>query len=259
MLVSGHQAHHRNDLARMRVNLPQSSRTVPGHPLLKSHNLPGAAARAIWPKILKKNWVYPLNVMPCTLYATVMRRRDWVGLAVLGMALVISVRFFFGATDQMSREPVLATPQPNVTAASAAGGNVLPAPTSSWTAQFTSTANPTTNVVTTVLPALDLNFNGAPFYGLPDDQWSIDVAAGFILEPGHYAFGLEHDGDVQVYVDNKEIAADPDPAGATSRTINIGFDTKGGVSVIRIVADDKGGTFKLKFVTPDPRTLTQAR
>ncbi len=184
-----------------------------------------------------------------------MRSRDWVALAALVIALAISVRFFLGATDGAPRVVVAPTPVP-VTTQAAGTGNLLPSPTSPWTAQFTSTANPSTNVVTTVLPALDLNFNGAPFFGLADEAWSVDVAAGFVLNPGHYTFGLQHDGELRVYVDNREIASDTDPADGLSTTIDVGFDSKGGMSVIRIVAADKGGTFKLKFVTPDPKSLT---
>lgn len=194
----------------------------------------------------------PLNRSALILYAVVMRRRDWISLAVLGIALAISVGFFFGATEDGPRVTVVATSGPGATPAT----NILPAPTSAWTAHFTSTANPTTNVVTTTLPVLDLNFNGAPFAGLTDNSWSVDVAAGFILAPGHYTFGVQHDGELRVYVDNQEVASDPDPANTQARTVDVGFDSKGGVSVIRIVAMDKGGTFTLKFVTPDPHSLT---
>jgi hypothetical protein len=182
-----------------------------------------------------------------------MRRRDWIALAMLGIALAISVGFFFGATEDSPRVTVIATSGPGATPGGQAT-NILPAPTSAWTAQFTSTANPTTNVVTTTLPVLDLNFNGAPFAGLTDNAWSVDVAAGFVLTPGHYTFGVQHDGELHVYIDNQEVASDMDPA--APRTVDVGFDSKGGVSVIRIVAMDKGGVFTLKFVTPDPHSLT---
>jgi len=175
--------------------------------------------------------------------------------------MVISVRFFFGATDDATRiksipTPAIAaiTPVATPRGAGAQAGSILPPPTSPWTAQFTSTLNPGTNIVTTSLPVLDLNFTSAPFAGLPDNAWSVDAAAGFILNPGHYTFGILHDGELHVYVDNREVASDPDPA--TARTVDVAFDTKGGVSVIRIVATDNGGPFQLKFLSTDPKTLT---
>jgi len=187
-----------------------------------------------------------------------MRSRDWIALAILGIALVISVRFAFGATDYASRVKSVPTQAAPTATAPTPGTatNILPAPTSPWTAQFTSADHPATNIVTTTLPALDLNFNGAPFLGLPDDSWSVDAAAGFALKPGHYTFGVQHDGELHVYIDNREVASDADPANFTSRTVTVGFDSKGGMSVIRIVAMDNGGTFTLKFVTPEPGALT---
>jgi len=99
------------------------------------------------------------------------------------------------------------------------------------------------------LPTLEFASAGAPFQ-LKDGAWGIDAAAGFILNPGRYAFDLEHTGPVQVFVDNLEKAQEG--ADANGLSLHIEFDSKGGVSVIHIVANDTGGPFRLKLVTAAP-------
>ena len=55
---------------------------------------------------------------------------------------------------------------------------------------------------------------------------------------------------MQVFVDNLEKAQEG--ADANGLSLHIEFDSKGGVSVIHIVANDTGGPFRLKLVTAAP-------
>jgi hypothetical protein len=189
-----------------------------------------------------------------------MRRREWVALVVLAIA-VVAAGFFVVDSSGTPRLAVptaapqgpAPTPQDVIPAPSGLPASTLPPPSAPWKVQFVSndTVNRGAIIREASLSTLNLVFDGPAFSDLKDDAWGIDAAAGFILSPGRYAFVVEHTGPVDVFVENFEMARQgANPAG---QSLRIEFESKGGVSLIRIVATDTAGPFRLKFATPDPR------
>jgi hypothetical protein len=178
-----------------------------------------------------------------------MRRREWVALVVFAIAIAVAAGFF--VVDSSGR-PRVPAPQEALPTPLALPASILPPPSGPWKLRFVSndTSNPGAIHEGSIL-TLDLILDGSPFPDLKDDAWELDAAAGFILNPGRYAFVVEHTGPVEVFVDNQEIAREgANPAG---QSLRIEFQSKGGSSVIRIVETDTSGALRLKFTTPDPK------
>ncbi len=93
--------------------------------------------------------------------------------------------------------------------------------------------------------ALDLEFAGAPFGDLTDDSWWLSAETGFELAAGRYVFVLEHDGLLEVYVDDRLVASQADSAGPVG--LEVGFAHAGGFVSLRIAARDGGGPFLLRW------------
>lgn len=91
---------------------------------------------------------------------------------------------------------------------------------------------------------LDLAFDGAPFPDMHDDAWSMTAETTLTLEPGEYAFALEHDGTVAVWVNGEQVAAGPGTPGL--RALEASFVSEGGAVTIVIEARDTGGRFELR-------------
>ena len=93
--------------------------------------------------------------------------------------------------------------------------------------------------------ALDLEFANAPFGDLTDDSWWLTAQTGFELAPGRYVFVVEHDGVLEVYVDNRLAGSHSDPAGTIA--LEVSFTHRGGFVGLRIAARDGGGPFVLRW------------
>jgi len=192
-------------------------------------------------------------------------RREWVGLAALVVAILLAAGFFVVDTGETAHLPKItptpapqgtpATPQDMVPAPSGLPTSILPPPTGPWKVQFISNDASNKGAVAAEgsLPGLDFSMDGAPSQALKDDAWGLDASAAFILPAGRYAFDIQHTGPVDVFIDNVEMARQG--ANAAGQCLRIEVESKGGVSVILIVANDTGGPFRLNFVTVDPKTL----
>jgi hypothetical protein len=183
--------------------------------------------------------------------------REVVGLAVLGVALVIGYLFLDPSAGESSSaapgqiyrgEPVLptvkvdptATPTPELPSKQAKN------PAAGWFIQFFELHG--TDELENgqgFAPTLDLAFKNAPFPDFKDDQWLVRASADFPVD-GRTALTIEHDGELRVFVDEKEVLHDGDAA--SPNTVTVKFDHEPGTAHVRIEGRDVSGPFELKFV-----------
>jgi hypothetical protein len=178
--------------------------------------------------------------------------REWVGLAMLGVAAFISFTFLnAGARDNLPpRTPNLgipfetASPEPTATA-TPLPPNEIEVPEGSWFVEFYN-RDDMGPLVQTFVEALDLSYEGAPFGDFANDDWHMTARTELVLEPGGQVFTLVHDGTVRVQVDGDEVASDTDPSEGP-RELVVLFQHPGGGATIRIEAADVGGPFLLRW------------
>jgi hypothetical protein len=184
-------------------------------------------------------------------------RREVVGLAVLGVALVIGYLFLDPSASESSSaapgqiylgEPVVPT------------AKVAPTATPTPDQPFSKARNPAAGWFIEFFeihgadelasgqgftPTLDLAFKNAPFPDFKDDQWSVHASADLPVD-GRTQLTVEHEGDLHVYVDEKEVLHDE--AGASANTVVVKFDHAPGTAHLRFESRDVSGPFELRFV-----------
>jgi len=183
-----------------------------------------------------------------------LRRREWVALAALAFAFLISFTFLRATAhiDTTGRTPFVAvpvTPGPSLPSptpfAPTPTPNPVPAPSGSWLVRFVTVS---TGVAEASLayPSLDFDIPGPPFFYMTDNDWRIEASSTLELEPGQQVLTIEHTGTVTVTVDETEVASSTS-SGATRRLTAV-FDHPGGRASIRIVATDTEGPFVLRWL-----------
>lgn len=181
--------------------------------------------------------------------------RETVGIALFAAALAITVSLTF--VDQgRSHEgppPTVSLGIPVPTASPTLAPTPTPVPPRqvdlrdvSWRVTFWSDATDGDRRKESegFAEGLDFAFDGAPFPDMRDDAWSLTAAATITLEPGDFAFELEHDGTVAVWVDGEQVAAGPGTPGL--RTLTVAFASQGNPVSIMVEAKDTGGRFELR-------------
>lgn len=193
-----------------------------------------------------------------------MSRREVVGVFVLGLAVLVSMGFFIakgssgGADLPVRPVPTIAVPTPTPTYRNSTtpviGGQAPPAPIGGWRLAFLSYAenNIPLPLDFSSAPTLDLAYEAPPFADLPSNAWGVEATGLINMPPGPaYAFTIQHTGQVQVFIDNVEVA----DQGGASLPLHLRVDLKGkagGATTIRIVARSTGAPFVLKYTPPDP-------
>jgi hypothetical protein len=198
--------------------------------------------------------------------------REVVGLAALAVALVIGF-LFLDPTASESRnetagqiqrgETVVSIPPPAETTAATAQPTVAATPLlaatptppakraaspSSWQVQFYEVAKTGGELLNGggFVPTLDLTFATAPFPDFHDDAWFVRASADFQVAEGRTEITIVHDGDLRVFVDEKEVAHEED--GPSARGRSIVFEHAAGTAQVMIECRDVGGPFRLQFV-----------
>lgn len=184
-----------------------------------------------------------------------LHRREWIALAALGFAFLISATFIRANAhiDTGGRTPFIAvpaTPSPGhaipTPVVVTPTPNPVPAPSGSWHVDFI-TASTGKSEAILAYPTLALDFAGSPFFYMADDDWRIEATTSIQLSPGQQTLTIEHAGDVAIYVDDAEVASSS--ASGSARRLTAAFDHPGGSATIRIVATDTAGPFVLRWIT----------
>lgn len=91
---------------------------------------------------------------------------------------------------------------------------------------------------------LDLRFEkGAPFPDMRDGQWKVVLESNLEAEAGTWQFELEYAGEVQVFVDDVEVAK-----GASETPARLKVEVPGtGSAIVRIEGKDTPGPFVLRW------------
>lgn len=183
--------------------------------------------------------------------------REVVGLAVLGVGLVIGYLFLDPSAGESSSaapgqiyrgEPVLPTVkvEPTATPTPEPAFSTAKNPATGWFIQFYE-LHGTDELANGqgFTPTLELAFPKAPFPDFKDDSWMVRASADFPVE-GRTQLSIEHDGDLRVFVDDKEVLHDEDASSAN--TVTVKFDHTPGTAHVRIEGRDTGGPFELKLI-----------
>jgi hypothetical protein len=182
--------------------------------------------------------------------------REFVGLALLGFAVVIALPIVFGSDTSApgpaaTPTPVFDTPTP--------AGPIEPTPTPipdrgqlpkprSWVMVFAKelAGGARQEETPSTIETLDLRFEGAPFGDYRDGAWSLTALTSVDgLEPGRYTFTLDYDCEIRVNVNGEELAKAPDPPGV--RQLKLSFVTLDGRAGISIEAKDGPGPLILRM------------
>ncbi|GAB4328022.1 MAG: hypothetical protein Kow0010_11820 [Dehalococcoidia bacterium] len=181
--------------------------------------------------------------------------RETVGVALFAAALAITASLTFVGQGRSHEGPPptisLGVPVPTATATE------VPTPTPvppaaldlsgvSWLVTFWSDGVDGSRRQESqgFVEGLDFAFDGAPFPDMRDDAWGLTAETTLTLDPGEYAFELEHDGTAAVSVNGEQVAAGPGAPGL--RTLAVRFAHGGGAATILVEATDTGGRFELR-------------
>jgi hypothetical protein len=178
--------------------------------------------------------------------------REWVGLALLGVAMAVSFTFLDAGArhDIVPRTPDVgvllptASPEPSPSP-TLPPPNEIEVPEGSWLVEYFDRDGEVA-LVRTFIEELDLEYPAAPFGDFANDDWRMTARAEIELAPGGQVFTLVHDGRVRVLVDGNEVASDSDPI-AGERELVVLFQHDGGLATILIQAADERGPFVLRW------------
>jgi hypothetical protein len=178
--------------------------------------------------------------------------REWVGLALLAVAMAISFTFLDAGArgDLTPRTPdvgvILPTPSAEPSPSpTPPPPNEIEVPEGSWFVEYFDRGGDEP-LVQTFIEELDIEYDGAPFGDFANDDWRMTARTEIELEPGGQVFTLVHDGRVRVLVDGNEVASDSDPI-ADERELVVLFQHAGGTVTILIEAADMAGPFVLRW------------
>jgi hypothetical protein len=178
--------------------------------------------------------------------------REWVGLALLAVAMAISFTFLDAGArgDVLPRTPDVGVILPTPSAESSPSPtqpppNEVEVPAGSWFVEYYDRESEVANVQD-FIEELDIEHDGAPFGDFANDDWRMTARTEIELEPGGQVFTLSHDGSVRVLVDGNEVASDSDPI-AGERELVVLFQHAGGLATILIEASDVEGAFVLRW------------
>ncbi len=186
--------------------------------------------------------------------------REWVGLAMLAIGLVIAATFLNPAAGGSDRPPSFSQgqtvgpstprPRPPTPVGPTPTPVAVPQPPGWLVEFFDISADGAQRRAATGLPdTLDLAFPAAPFPGMRDDSFLVVAQAGGGLPPARYTFTLEYDCELRVLVAGSEVASAPDPGAAA--TLVVAFEHDGrGPAELRIECRDRGGPFLLRWKGP---------
>jgi len=179
-------------------------------------------------------------------------RREWVGLGVLVIAFLIALSFFDPAAGRPSVQRPISHGQPVVQESehpslTPVRARDLPAP-EAWTVRYMA-GEPGigTEFATDSTPTLDIETESAPFEGITDDNWYLYAEASWDLPAGRYAFTLERNCEVVVFIDGAEVRREADSD--VRNFLRVTFEHDGGPVTVGITAMDRRGSFVLRWAT----------
>jgi hypothetical protein len=182
-----------------------------------------------------------------------MTRREWAGIAMLALAILISATFLdAGAGDvPPARTPVLGTPLPPTVATPYVAPTPTPqppgeldTPEGAWLVEYFSLPGEIREAANAV-DTLDLAFDAAPFGDLHDDSWKLVASHDLELPTGSWQFALEYDGAITISIDDTEVLSANNPSQPTTLTAN--FTHPGGRAHLRIEVEDTEGPVVLRW------------
>lgn len=91
-----------------------------------------------------------------------------------------------------------------------------------------------------------IDYAGAPFNDSRDDGWKVELSVPLAVPPARYAFELEYDCQLTVYLDAAELVALGNPEAPEIATVD--FVHEGGEPTLRIACEDTGGPTFLRWV-----------
>ena len=97
-----------------------------------------------------------------------------------------------------------------------------------------------------LVPELDQVFPAGPFGDIADNAWGLSAEMSLDLPRGEYFFTLEHDGAIEVWVNDRLIAEDTDPSALVRREFT--FKHQGGALAMRLEGHDREGPFVMRWV-----------
>jgi len=181
-----------------------------------------------------------------------LRRRELVGL--IGLAAALAVMASFLAPSDNSG----AAPRP-VSLGVGLPTSALPSPTpipatplpgaSQWALRYFSIeGDQQTERMSGAVEELDLTFARNPGPDLADDAWKMEASATIQAPAGHYSFTVEHQNDVHVFIEGREVASQA--SGSSPQSLLVTFEHRGRNPIhVRVEARDVGGPFILRLRT----------
>jgi hypothetical protein len=182
-----------------------------------------------------------------------MTRREWAGIAMLALAILISATFLdAGAGDvPPARTPVLGTPLPPTVATPYVAPTPTPqppgeldTPEGAWLVEYFSLPGNVREAANAV-DTLDLAFDAAPFGDLHDDSWMLVASHDIEAPAGPRQFTIDYDGEVTIYLDDAQILSANDPS--QNRPLTVIFEHPGGSARLRIELRDTAGPLALRW------------
>jgi hypothetical protein len=183
-----------------------------------------------------------------------LRRRELVGLLGLAVGLVVMASFLAPSDNSGAAPrpvsmgvglPASPTPSPAPIPATPLPGARL------WALRYFSIeGNQQTERMSGAVEELDLTFGRSPGPDLADDAWKVEASATIQAPAGRYSFTVEHQNDVHVFVDGREIASQASDSSPQSLVVT--FDHRGRNPIrVRVEARDVGGPFILRLRAGD--------
>ena len=174
--------------------------------------------------------------------------REWVALAVLGVALMFGA-IYFGPLSNDGRggdgpSPVELAPTETPTVAPTATPvppTALAQPVGGWILRWYEVSSTGSEIKVAEGPArtIELDAPGRPFPDMRDDVWRREATRSLNLEAGEYTFTLETDGAVKVVL-GERVLLDVEDGPARNRHV-VTFEHDGRASSMLVEVRDVGG------------------
>lgn len=136
--------------------------------------------------------------------------REWVGLLLLAVGVVIAASFYFPDSGSSAQPRAPSRGQVTTRTRTAVPEGAPIVQPNDWTIAVTRGSN-NLPIDTSVVHSLEIAYDDRPLAELEDDDWGVAAEGRTNASAGRHTFRIAHLGSIRVYVNGELTTEDPAP------------------------------------------------